>query len=228
MTSTKREASDIKSAHGVRFLNMIVLILSHRCMTIFFHAYSNKTEMTEALTANWTAIARACVLCTDTFFLLSGMLTAYSFQGRLMRKQNLNVLQEYAGRYIRILPPLMTIAIFNTYVLPLLGNGPQWNSLIGYQVDLCKNNWWRNLFFIQNFYGFENICVTHSHYVCVDSQLFIVAPLLIYTIYKWPKNGSLFVAAIAVLSTLARFYVSYSNVFTDYFYYGIRFEFTSF
>lgn len=193
-------------------------------MTIFFYGYANKGEMSEELNKSWTAVARACVLCTDTFFLLSGMLTAYSFFGRLNRKQDLNVLKEYAGRYVRILPPVLAIAVFNTYILPLMGDGPQWNSLIGYQVDLCKNNWWQNLFFIQNYFGFENICVTHSHYVCVDTQLFILAPLLIYTIWKWPRNGTLFVAGIAAVSTLARYYIAYANSMTDYFYYGISAE----
>jgi hypothetical protein len=101
LISLKRESSDIKSAHGIRCFNAIMLIISHKCMAIFFNPYMNRTEMSEILGQSWTVIGRAAAIYTDPFIMLSGMLTAYSLFGRLNRGQKINIFKEYAGRYLR-------------------------------------------------------------------------------------------------------------------------------
>jgi hypothetical protein len=63
------------------------------------------------------------------------------------------------------MPPIAVIILFSTYIFPLLGSGPQWNTVVTPIEKLCRKNWWKTLLLIQNFYGFENICITHTHYV---------------------------------------------------------------
>lgn len=155
--SLKREPGDISAMHGIRFLNAYLLIISHKSMALFFNPYVNRTPMAEMVGHPWTVIARAASLYTDPFIMMSGLLTTYSLFGRLLRGQKINVVTEYVGRIMRIAPPLGALIVFCTYILPLLGSGPQWNLVINHHSGICKSYWWRNLMFIHNYFGFENM-----------------------------------------------------------------------
>lgn len=155
--STERERNDIESVHGIRALNAFLLIISHKSMAAFFNPYINRTEMAELIGQPWTVIARAASLYTDPFIMMSGLLTTYSLLGRLQRGQSIKVFNEYIGRFLRIAPPLGALIAFCTFILPLMGSGPQWNLVISHHSDICKIYWWRNLMFIHNYFGFENM-----------------------------------------------------------------------
>lgn len=169
-----------------------------------------------------TVIVRASYLYTDTFIMLSAMLVAYSFVGRLQRGQNINVLKEIAARYFRVVPPMAALILFATFILPLLGNGPVWNMLVTDQSELCKQNWWRNFLMIHNWFGFENICLTHTHHIGTDFGLFLVAPFVITFLFKHPKKAAIFIFSLAVASTIARFYVTYARDMTVYVLFGLE------
>lgn len=220
--SLSRSSGDIKTAHAIRFFNAVMLVLSHKCMAIFFDPYSNRTMMTDFLGKPWTVLARAASLYTDPFLMLSGMLTAYSLIGKLKRNGRFNLAREYAGRYLRIMPPLAFLIIFCTFILPLLGNGPQWNLVVTHHAGICKQHWWRNLLFIHNWFGFSNMCLTHTHHVGIDTELFAVAPFLILVLWKWPKKGMKLIIGLATLSTIARYYVTYTYDLSNYVFFGTR------
>lgn len=112
--------------------------------------------------------------------------------------------------------------LFNTHILPLLGSGPAWMSLVQINADMCKKNWWPNLFFIQNYWGVENICLTNTHYVAVDTQLFAISPLITWLIWKWPKRGSLFVGFLVLFSSFLRYYASYTHQLSIFIAFGSR------
>lgn len=99
--STKRDANDIEVAHGIRFLAVLLLLIAHKAMVSFFHPVLNRNEFVKMSTNPFSVILRSAVLFTDTFLLLSGMLTGYSIFGRYLRGENVNYLKEIAGRYLR-------------------------------------------------------------------------------------------------------------------------------
>lgn len=150
MISTTPPRGDIPTPHGIRFINTFMLILSHKCMEIDFNPIMNRNEIVIASKMPTTVIVRASYLYTDVFIMLSGMLVAYSFIGRLQRGQRINALKEIAARYFRVVPPMAGIMLFGTFILPLLSNGPKWPMLITFQSELCKKTWWRNFLMIHN------------------------------------------------------------------------------
>lgn len=222
LVSLKHDPSDIPTAHSIRFFNAIMLIISHKCMAMFFNPYVNRTEMSEAIGQSWTVLGRAASLYTDPFLMLSGMLTAYSLFGRLQKGHKIKIFQEYAGRYLRIMPPLAALILFCTYVLPLLGSGPQWNLVVTHHSGICKQYWWRNLLFIHNWFGFKEMCLTHTHHVGIDTELFLLAPIMVLMLWKWPKKSSILIFVLALISTYARFYVTYTKGLSNYVFFGTR------
>ena len=218
----EREFGDIKTAHALRFFNAVMLLISHKCMAIFFNPYMNRTVMADFLGKPWTVVARAASLYTDPFLMMSGMLTAYSLIGKLQRTGRINIVKEFAGRYMRIMPSLAFLIIFCTFILPLLGDGPQWNLVVTHHSGICKQYWWRNLMFIHNWFGFSKMCLTHTHHVGIDTELFWTAPFLILALWKWPKKGTQVIVVLAVLSTIARYYVTYKYELSNYVFFGTR------
>lgn len=69
---------------------------------------------------------------------------------------------------------------------------------------------------IHNWFGFENICMTHTHHVGNDFELFVVASFFVIFIYSQPKKGIFVLTAVGIVSTVARFYVTYFNDITVY------------
>lgn len=104
-----------------------------------------------------SVIGRAAAVYTDAFIMLSGLLTAYTIIGRLQAKQSPRIIQEYISRFLRIVPMLGALILFCTFVLPELGSGPQWNIVIDRHAEICKENWWRNMLFVHNYFGFADM-----------------------------------------------------------------------
>ncbi|XP_052873828.1 nose resistant to fluoxetine protein 6 [Anopheles cruzii] len=216
----KEERNDIACVHGIRFLNAMLLLIAHKSMALFFNPYVNRTEMSEILGQPWTVIGRAAAIFTDPFIMFSGFLTTFSFVERLQKGHQIRLHQEYAGRLLRIVPPLGALILFCTFVLPFLSDGPLWNLVVTNHGDICKRYWWRNLLFIHNYFGFKNMCLTHTHHVGIDTELFFVAPLFIYLLWRWPRRGIVGLVAIAVITTVHRFYTTYRLRLANYVYFG--------
>lgn len=59
--------------------------------------------------------------------------------------------------HFRLTATLVTVMLICTKYLPEMNSGPMWNMVIGRHSELCYENWWRNLLYIQNLFGFMNM-----------------------------------------------------------------------
>ena len=60
----------------------------------------------------------------------------------------------------RLVPNLVALILFCTFILPWVGTGPLWNQAVKQNSDVCKNTWWRNLLFIHNHFGTNIVSLT--------------------------------------------------------------------
>lgn len=185
-------------------------------MEMEYNPMANRNDIVEKSLMPLSVIARASYLYTDLFIMLSGMLVTYSFYGRLQKNQNINILKEIVVRYFRVMPPVAALIIFGTFIFPLLGSGPRWPMLVDDQVEICKQNWWMNFLMIHNWFGFENICMTHTHHVGTDFALFVLGTILVTFLHRHPKRTTQLIVALSLISTIARFYVVYTREMTVY------------
>lgn len=221
---TIKKDDNIKAVHGIRFLNSVLLILSHKSMATFFVPFSNRTQMVEFIAQPWTVLARAASLYTDPFIMIAGTLTAHSLFGKLERNNKINIKEEYISRIFRILPTFAALIAFCTFVLPYMDSGPMWNQVITHHSDICKQNWWKNMLFIHNYFGFGEMCLTHTHHLGIDTQLFLSSPFLILLLWKCPKKGLGALILLATGSTIWRYYVTYSMRLSNYIHFGTSIE----
>ncbi|XP_041449502.1 nose resistant to fluoxetine protein 6-like isoform X1 [Drosophila obscura] len=103
----------------------------------------------------------------------------------------------YLHRLIRIAPVLSMAILVYTKLMPVVAGGPLFSG--GYSgTAACESDWYWTLLFVQN-YATSNICISHSWYLAVDMQLYIISPLLLIALYKWGKKAA---AGIVVLVLL--------------------------
>lgn len=100
----------------------------------------------------------------------------------------MKIFSEILNRYFRLMPNVAIMVIFMIFILPQLGSGPIWPSLIDYQSKLCSQTWWRNFLMIQNLLGFEEICMMHTHHIATDFQLSIFGPIVAGLIVAFPVS----------------------------------------
>ena len=207
--STDISPREIPSLNGIRILNSLMLILGHKAMGVYFQPLVNKASVSELYSSLVSVPLRAMFLYTEIFLMLSGLLLAHSLVGKLNRGRRIDIVKEITARYFRFMPPVITLMLISTFILPLLGNGPLWPDIVTSQVDICKKNGWMNFFMIQNFFGFENICNFNLHHVGTDFIIFVASlPIIVY-LHKFPKHNMMIILVLGVLSTLARGYVTY-------------------
>lgn len=123
----------------------------------------------------------------------------------------MNIALVYLHRYLRLTPLLAVTTLFSTSVLQFFGNGPLWPDVVGFFAQQCKRNWWKTLLYIQNYASPDDIvsvrlafplekrvgfclfvylfiffvhqCLGHSWFLAVDTQLYFIAPAIVYFIY---------------------------------------------
>lgn len=211
---------DVACLHGIRALNALALLLSHKCMQLLFYPYVNRTQMTELISYPWSMLGRSAIVYTDSFILLSGCLAAQSFLKIFERKQG-RILNSFISRFFRLTPNLIAIILFCTFILPILNSGPLWNNVVTRHAELCKQNWWQNVLYIHNYLGFETMCLTHTHQLGIDMQLYIFSPFLVYLLWRRPALGVITSIVLATLSTYLRYYATLKHQLSPIIYFGV-------
>lgn len=213
---------EIPILNGIRLFNTILIMLGHKSMEIHFYPIVNRTQMRHLYKSFLSIPLRAIFLYTEGFLLLGGFLVAYSLFGRLNRGHKINIWKEIASRYCRFMPPVIALMLFSTFILPIVGSGPMWPALVSSQSQICQNNWWKNLLMIHNWFAFEDMCMFNLHHVGTDFLLFICAIVLIVNLHRYPRSSLAIFAFLGILSTFARFHVSYTRELAVYIRYGVE------
>jgi len=63
-------------------------------------------------------------------------------------------------------------------------------------------------------------CLTHTHHLGTDTQLFALSPLFVYMVWKWPRTGLSVLTGLAAISTALRYSVTFSRHLTLFFIFG--------
>uniref|UniRef100_A0A182Y7U1 Nose resistant-to-fluoxetine protein N-terminal domain-containing protein n=1 Tax=Anopheles stephensi TaxID=30069 RepID=A0A182Y7U1_ANOST len=210
--------------NGIKALSMMFILGGHALVFMaggpllnpgFFHEQSQLLQ---------NAFLLNSPLLVDTFLLLSGFLFARLLLLELDKRQGrLNFGLLYVFRYIRLTPAyLAVIALYATW-LPRLGDGPLWQERIELEQQRCQQSWWLNVLYVNNYLGTDSVCMFQSWYLATDTQLFVLAPLLLYPMWRYGHRAALFlIGGVTGISILVPFYVTYTRqldptfmIFTD-------------
>ena len=221
ISSLDSNPNEISCLHGIRFLNVIFLYLSHKVLAMNFEPYTNKSFIDYLSKIPISYPFRCIYIYTDVFLMLSGMLMSYGLTGKLQKGRVISLKSELIGRYIRVMPSTAVVILFSSYILPYLFNGPLWN-LITEEADLCKKFGWRNFLMVQNYFGIENICRPQTHHVTTDFTLFAISVFLLVFLHKRMKILLSLLVALGMISMIGRFVVTFKNELVVFMFFGVK------
>ena len=135
-------------------------------------------------------------VATDSFFLLSGILLSYTFLRKSSKDEStsINIGKLYLNRYLRWkslisqiiddfeiiemffkkplcrLTPAYAVTIgFYMTIFEKIGSGPRWDNWVHKNKVYCRENWWTNLLYINNYINLNKI-VSETHRNIVITQ----------------------------------------------------------
>ncbi|XP_058833255.1 nose resistant to fluoxetine protein 6-like isoform X2 [Topomyia yanbarensis] len=197
--------------NGIKALSMVFILGGHALLFIVGGAMYNPGFYGEQVKLLRNAILLNSPLLVDTFLLLSGFLFARLLLIELdKRRGRVNFAVIYIFRYIRLTPAYAAmIALYATW-LPRLGSGPLWDRRMQLEQSRCQASWWRNILYINNYIGTDQLCMFQSWYLATDTQLFVLAPLLLYPMWMCRRRITLTLAGtVALVSVVVPFCVTY-------------------
>lgn len=89
-------------------------------------------------------------LPVDTFLVIGGLVRCYNLIPDL-EKSTVNHWKSAATRYLRLTPALLVVIGFYVSVMYRLSSGPFWNRQVGENKVACEWNWWKTVFYINNY-----------------------------------------------------------------------------
>ncbi|XP_028028515.1 nose resistant to fluoxetine protein 6 [Bombyx mandarina] len=214
-------ATRVKGVDAFRGINALALLVAHKSMAMAHNPYVNKVSFSEVFGMPWAVIGRSAILYTDSFLYLSGFLNAYNLLQELERKGTIDLKSRLINRWFRLFPLFVSLMLFCTYILPDISNGPQWNLVVEEHSRVCEKNMWKSFLFIHNYFGFEEMCLTHTHQIGMDMQLYVATLPLMLLFWKARTIGWTVFASIAVGSTVLRYLAIHWYDISMFVYYGI-------
>ncbi|XP_017776356.1 PREDICTED: nose resistant to fluoxetine protein 6-like isoform X2 [Nicrophorus vespilloides] len=209
--STQVSADNLGVVNGVRALSMTWVLLGHTFMVNLFFPSVNSIEIFDWKNHLYNVFVLAAPLAVDTFFALSGFLVVYVYFKSIYSNRKITWSMFYIHRILRLTPSLAMIIVFYLCILELLGEGPYWFAIKELYVRNCEKHWWSTLIYIQNYYNSLGTCVNQSWYLAVDTQLYFIAPVILYYLKKHAMKTLIAIAIVFSISALTAFSVSYNN-----------------
>ncbi|XP_042213185.1 nose resistant to fluoxetine protein 6-like isoform X2 [Homarus americanus] len=202
--NTKSSPGTISCLHGIKVLSMTWVIFGHQ-QSASLQLNANTQDMWKRVNKFlYQAIANA-YFSVDTFFMVGGLLLSCSAFRQLKRTGKFNVALFFLHRLVRLVPAIAIVAGLYATVVHFFMSG-FFADFWHYWEATCSQIWWRDILFINNFVnepaglGLGGDCLGQCWYLAVDTQLYLVAPLIFLPLYYYAPVGKVWMYVLCVLS----------------------------
>ncbi|XP_074037585.1 nose resistant to fluoxetine protein 6 isoform X1 [Leptinotarsa decemlineata] len=206
--------NNLKSISGLKVLCMMWIIFGHRAVLNFFSGSTNPVYIHQLKNRPEFSFVISASYAVDTFLFMSGLLLCYGVfknQELLKKRKQFPVIYMYIYRIMRLSPALIATVLFYTSVFKKLSDGPGWPLYSRKLSGSCAKNWWATLLFVSNYLEITQQCIEQSWYIAVESQVFLISPILLIYFLKTPWKTSLLCIGICILSGLYAFVITVQN-----------------
>ncbi|XP_058466275.1 nose resistant to fluoxetine protein 6-like [Malaya genurostris] len=181
---------ELQYLEGFRFIQMHRVILLHIILCLVKAPKVNPEAVEHKLytpfVIHYVAEFQNYV---QTFLSISGMLLVVHFQEHIRKNPRFNFnyfWDRLIARLIRIVPAYLFIILIETSITRRFMDGPIGHHFIGDSRAKCRQVWWTNVLFINNYVHSNRPCLVQTWYLSTDLQLFIFAMGALMLIWRWP------------------------------------------
>ncbi|SPP73715.1 nose resistant to fluoxetine protein 6 [Drosophila guanche] len=190
MVDIESSPNVIHCLHGIRCMSLIWVIYSHEFIIALISPNINQLDALRWMQQAFSSFILYAPFSVDSFFFLSGLLVVMISMRLLDKtKGKINVPMMYLHRYLRLTPLLVVAILVYWKFLPHFADGPLYEQVRFADYSVCKRTWFWTLLYVQN-YATKETCVTHTWYLAVDMQLYIISPILLLALYRWGKKAA--------------------------------------
>ncbi|XP_053686957.1 nose resistant to fluoxetine protein 6-like [Sabethes cyaneus] len=188
--SSNQIHQDLRFLESIRVYVMTAITFSHVIIGLGMTTSQNPEAMEKLLSKPGVQMFSSLApFEVDIFFAISGLLLSVHFLQYTDGKR-FGFKPFWTGvvnRYLRSIPMYALIMLFTTSMYDRLQVSPSAYKIMSMVRTICREKWWSNLLFINNYYRPEEQCLIHSWYLASDFQLFIVGLVLMMIIWKYPS-----------------------------------------
>lgn len=200
-------ADSVPALHGIKVLSMMWIIFVH---TAYF---SNNVMANPPLGLMYTdelllQIISNATYSVDTFLCVSGFLMGFIFL-KVMRREKpaltiglcaMQIVLQTIKRFIRLTPAYLIVILMAVLNFSYYSRTSTYEAM-EYPDHQCSKYWWRNLLYINNFYSWDELCLSWSWYIANDMQYFIFGTILLM-LYTWQSFVALGVGGLTLLACI--------------------------
>ncbi|XP_026326744.1 nose resistant to fluoxetine protein 6-like [Hyposmocoma kahamanoa] len=212
LSTRQNNSLGLECVTGIKTLAMVFIIAGHACLFIGSGPVMDAEAWDRLVRDPANAFMLNNALLVDTFLMLSAFLFCRLLLIELdKRRGKLNVIPILLFRYIRLTPAYMIVILFYMTWLPKIGEGPLWENRMLLEQERCQESWWTNILYINNYVNTDKLCMFQSWYLSVDTQLFFIAPVFIYSLWRWRKLGPTLLGLGLFVSLLIPSIITYKD-----------------
>ncbi|XP_001661710.2 nose resistant to fluoxetine protein 6 [Aedes aegypti] len=212
---TKRRTTlskDLRFIQSARFLIMYLVIAGHCMLFNCIFPLLNPEYVEFNYRRMITMLIFNGITVIQTYFTISGFLLAVQFADYSERNKTFTVKDFFASilyRYARLVPIYLFMILLDATWLIKLQDGPVWKRVAETERTFCRNNWWANLLFVNNYFTVDEPCLQQGWYLATDFQLFILGLLLLAFVRRFPKLLRPTIGLAVILSYVSPALVTY-------------------
>ena len=191
--------SDILCLNGLRCITMVWILMTHTMMYNDWSAFARTRDVEKALNSLINQPLFNGSYLVDTFFLMSGLLSAFTaFKHCQAVWAKFNSIAYIFGRWLRLTPQIFLVSMIYI-VLPAASYGPHWYPVVAEYSENCIANWWINVLHLQAFYKTDRMCNFVTWWISIDFfyHFFALATIWI-TILAGHRYGFLSMSSIVL------------------------------
>ncbi|KFB44409.1 AGAP005145-PA-like protein [Anopheles sinensis] len=205
---------DLRYIHTIRMIVFFGVALGH---TLFYAQPRTALTIEKRFYDLPTMVLINGFQIVTTFFSISALLLVLFFMQKVEQtKKQVGVLEIFiisAARYVRLTPVYAFVMLFEATWVIRLGDGPLWQKGFESGRTYCRENWWANMLYINNYYKVDQPCMLHTWYLAADFHLFVYGLVLCALITRFPKIRNLLLGTMLVLSYAITSIIIYVNEF---------------
>jgi len=212
---------DFRVLEGTKVVSMCYVITGHVLMIIVTSA-SNTGEMKDTKHIAYLLANLVPAFTVNSFFVITGLLTSYLM---FKHNQSMSLFKNPARwtifvlqRYLRIMPMYLLVVLYCKYLAKFASSGPYWDyatSAVSLRKNCEQESWLWTLLMVANFKSPVHHCIPAAWYLADDFQFFIITPLFLAILHKWPKSGQKFIKLCMTACFIASFYSIYGAELQD-------------
>ncbi|XP_033609346.1 nose resistant to fluoxetine protein 6 [Cryptotermes secundus] len=210
--SKTEDSKSFRFIQGIRFLTMFLVVTTHGLFWTIRGPIQNPEWVEESYKDFFRSGFMNGNAIMGTFLSISGFLLSYFFMQDKHFRGSFSIfdfLRVIGHRYMRLTPVYAIMVALAASWFNHLGSGPMWNHIVSTETEDCRQNWWYNLLYVNNYINVDKSCLGQTWYLAVDFQCFVMSMLVLILLCKYPQFDKIILGAVMLLWILVPFLQTY-------------------